>query len=82
MLFYMWIFGSINPEVPEDVLRKTIYTSDVNDFTRCVVANNPNCPSDVLSDIKKQTSNEEVIKAIRNNSNSPKDLIDLIDMDL
>ncbi len=57
-----------NPETPEHAMRRVV-GEGATDYILMVIANNPNCPSDVLDRIVDLTREPEVLEAVKRHPN-------------
>lgn len=65
--FNVRTLSACNPAMPENSLRRLI--ENTNDYIRMVVANNPNCPSDILDRIAELSAEQEVLDAVKAHPN-------------
>ena len=65
--FNVRILSACNPNMPEASLRRL--AERASDYVKMVIANNPNCPSDVLDRISETSREQEVLNAVKNNTN-------------
>lgn len=61
------ILSACNPNIPEASLRRLVESA--NDYIKMIIANNLNCPSDILDRILETSAEQEVLDAIKNHSN-------------
>jgi hypothetical protein len=65
--FNIRTLSACNPHTPEASLRRL--AEGANDYVKMVIANNPNCPADILDRISEMSGEQEVQDAVKGNSN-------------
>lgn len=61
--FNVRTLSACNPNIPEASLRRL--AAGANDYVKLVIANNPNCPPDVLDMISETSIEQEVLNAVK-----------------
>ena len=65
--FNVRTLSACNPNTPEASLRRL--AEGANDYVKMIIANNPNCPSDILDRISEISGEQEVLDAVKGNTN-------------
>ena len=66
--FNIRTLSACNSNMPEASLRRL--ADGANDYVKMVIANNPNCPPDILDRISETSGEQEVLDAVKGNSHT------------